>query len=484
MLAKLRVHYTPLAKPTAALMSSRVCVPTTSGAAGGKRRRDAYDALIASPLYEPEMLDVHLSPAAMALVKDALARLDGPVVDYHCHVAGRGRGSSCCVHPSMRDDASLLDASGYLNRAKMRVFMCAFGTSAEDEDAAVAARLARLARHTPGGLRCMLLAFDQRHDKATGQPQPLSSAMLVPNDHVYGLAKAHPDIFSWACSVNPYRRDACEELERCHKLGARVVKWLPNSMLIDPADAACDGFYACCARLGMALLCHTGDETSVDFLGARVRNELGNPLRLRRALDAGVRVIAAHCASEGKQQDDAVRRSGALTPGLADLRPICLLARAGPVPGQGAWRPCHELLFEMMERDEWKELLFADISALILFRRLHVLVELLARPALFPRLVFGSDYPVPALGGRAIGMKPQPIAVRHGGAFTAQLVSSGLIDARQCELLLEVFNYNPVLFDLVLKLTVRHPTTGARLPASVFGAHPMLPVSGKDTSIT
>ena len=106
----------------------------------------------------------------------------------------------------------------------------------------------------------------------------------------------------------------------------------------------------------------------------------------------------------------------------------------------------------MMAEPAWASLLFADISALCIFRRLHVLVELLARPALFPRLVFGSDYPVPALGGRAIGMKPQPIAVRHGGAFTAQLVSSGLIDARQCELLLEVFNYNPVLF-LSEKLT-------------------------------
>ena len=123
----------------------------------GKRPRGAFDALIASPLYEPEAMDMHLSIEAMALVSRALARLEGPVVDYHCHVAGRGRGSACCVHPSMRDDASILNAAGYVNRAKMRVFMCAFGAGEDDTDAAVAQRLARLARHTPHGLHLSLI---------------------------------------------------------------------------------------------------------------------------------------------------------------------------------------------------------------------------------------------------------------------------------------------------------------------------------------
>lgn len=419
----------------------------------GKRPRGAFDALIGSPLYEPEAMDMHLSDEAMALVTRALGRLEGPVVDYHCHVAGRGRGSSCCVHPSMRDDASILNAAGYVNRAKMRVFMCAFGAGEDDTDEAVAARLARLARHTPHGLRCILLAFDQRHDKETGAPQPDQSAMTVPNDHVYGLAKAQPDIFGWACSVHPYRLDACEELERCYRRGARVCKWLPNSMIIDADDERCEPFYAACARLGMAILCHTGAETSVDFLGSRVVNELGNPLRLRRALRAGVKVIAAHCASEGEGQEDS-----------------------------GEWRPCQELLFDMMARDEWRGLLFADISALILFKRLHVLVEVLARPALFDRLVYGSDWPVPALGGRTVGTKAQPLALRHGGAIGAQLVLTGLITAAECDALHEVFQFNPLLFDLVLKLTVRHPSTGAMLPASVFSAHPLLPPLGPDVS--
>lgn len=130
-------------------------------------------------------------------------------------------------------------------------------------------------------------------------------------------------------------------------------------------------------------------------------------------------------------------------------------------------------------------------------------MELLAKPELFPRLVYGSDYPVPALGGRIVGTRPQPLALRHRGAFGAQLVTLGLLDAAQSDLLHEVrlhvrtprtraasvhgersrrqvFQYNPLLFDLVLKLTVRHPVTKTMLPAHVFGAHPLLPPFGKD----
>ena len=140
------------------------------------------------------------------------------------------------------------------------------------------------------------------------------------------------------------------------------------------------------------------------------------------------------------------------------------------------------------------------------FRRLHVLVELLAKPELFPRLVYGSDYPVPALGGRIVGTRPQPLAFRHRGAFGAQLVTLGLLDAAHCDLLHEVrmhartraratsahsrpasrqvFQFNPLLFDLVLKLTVRHPVTKIMLPAHVFGAHPLLPPFGQDVDAT
>ena len=50
----------------------------------------------------------------------------------------------------------------------------------------------------------------------------------------------------------------------------------------------------------MPLIAHAGLERAV--LG-REMHDYGNPLRLRRALDAGVRVVVAHCASMGEDRD-------------------------------------------------------------------------------------------------------------------------------------------------------------------------------------
>ena len=50
----------------------------------------------------------------------------------------------------------------------------------------------------------------------------------------------------------------------------------------------------------LPLISHAGLERAV--LG-REAHDFGNPLRLRRALDAGVRVVVAHCASLGEDRD-------------------------------------------------------------------------------------------------------------------------------------------------------------------------------------
>ena len=76
-----------------------------------------------------------------------------------------------------------------------------------------------------------------------------------------------------------------------------------------------------------------------------------------------------------------------------------------------------------------------------------------------------------------MGLKPQPLALFHGGAFEPQLVKLGLLGEDEARGLHEIFEYNPLLCDLVLKLTVRHPETKVMLPASLFGAHPELPVT-------
>jgi len=81
------------------------------------------------------------------------------------------------------------------------------------------------------------------------------------------------------------------------------------------------------------------------------------------------------------------------------------------------------------------------------------LTTILSRADLHHRLVNGSDYPLPAVN----------VLIRTG-----PLAKLGYIDADETEALREIYHYNPLLFDFVLKRTLKVPGTNKRLPPSVF----------------
>ena len=68
------------------------------------------------------------------------------------------------------------------------------------------------------------------------------------------------------------------------------------------------------------------------------------------------------------------------------------------------------------------------------------------------RLVNGSDYPL-------VNMKLLNLTLPF---YTSKLISS-----QERALLNEIYEMNPLLYDIVLKRTVRGPN-GERLPASIF----------------
>jgi hypothetical protein len=72
---------------------------------------------------------------------------------------------------------------------------------------------------------------------------------------------------------------------------------------------------------------------------------------------------------------------------------------------------------------------------------------------LHERIVNGSDYPLPAVN----------VLIR-----TRPLVKHGYITAKQSNSLKEIYEYNPLFFDFVLKRAVKLPGTERRLPARVF----------------
>jgi mannonate dehydratase len=180
-------------------------------------------------------------------------------------------------------------------------------------------------------------------------------------------------------------------------------------MGMDPASPRCDGFYDQLTRLKLPLLTHAGAEQAVH--GGRI-GEYNNPLRLRRPLERGVRVIMAHCASLGEYTDIDRGADGPKVPAFA------LFAR-------------------LMDEPRYQGELYGDISATVQSNRVGTaLATLLARNDWHPRLINGSDYPLP-------GVLPL-VSMRR-------FVEQGYLKQAEAGVLAEIRRYNPLLFDFVLK---------------------------------
>ncbi|MBL8858605.1 MAG: amidohydrolase [Planctomycetes bacterium] len=371
--------------------------------------------------YEPNEYATRLSATAKALVDAALSDLDADrIFDDHVHIPGLGADDSGCrVNPKM------LSWAHPKSRVQFLVYADASRiTDLNQGDRQYVERLVALARGMPKHGRLGLLAFDANY-APDGTLVEERTEMYTPNTWPIQIAREFPDIFTPIASVHPYRDDAALELARAAEGGAHIVKWLPNAMGIDPADPRCDAFYAEMVRLDMVLLSHAGTEHAVDAAEAQ---EFGNPLRLRRALDRGVKVIVAHCGSLGESTD------------LDDPA--------------GAQADNFDLFLRLMDEPRYVGLAFGEISAMTQINRCgRPLEQLLARTDLHERLVNGSDYPLPAINVLF---------------STCKLARLGYITDDERALLNEIYDVNPLLFDLVLKRCLKHPERGTRFPASVF----------------
>jgi len=362
------------------------------------------------------------STHAQELIDAALEGLKpGPILDAHLHIVGLGAAESgCWVHPRMTD------VLGHpKDWAKFQIYQSAAGVEdLRNADSEYVRVLQQRLDSMPVPVHALVFAFDQVHDQ-DGTPQPALSEFFTPNAHVLEVASEQPMMHAVA-SVHPYRKDAVQALHAAAQAGAVAVKWLPNAQRIDPASALCDPAYKALKELGLPLITHAGHEKAVE---AEEAQELGNPLRLRRPLEQGVRVIVAHCASLGEYSDSE-----------------------DPL---GTKRTSLELFLRLMDSPQYEGLLWGEISALTLLTRVEdALPRMLRRTDLHHRLVNGSDYPIPAI---------DPLI------NTWQLQAAGLIAPGDRAALSELWSENPLLFDFVLKRHLRtEDAPHARFAASIF----------------
>ena len=341
------------------------------------------------------------------------------VWDVHTHLIGNGdSGSGIRLNPAM------LEWSSPAHSVRYNFYINASCSNLKQGiDLGYVDRLVKLQSEFPEGAKSMLLAFDAYHN-LDGIAEYDKTSFYVPNKYVHTVSQTYSDRFEWTASIHPYRDDAISQLDNAVKNGARCVKWLPAVMGMDPFSEKCDDFYQALIRHNIPLITHAGNEYAV----AGVQHqEYGNPLRLRRALDQGVKVIVAHCANEGNGTDF---ESKSHNKKLSNFK----------------------LFVRLMDDKQYENNLFADISAMTQIN--HVgppLIQIIQRDDWHHRLLNGSDYPLP-------GVMP---------LFSTKLMhDKHYITESEAGILEQLRQYNPLLYDFVLKRSLRVGTQ--RLSDSVF----------------
>jgi len=271
-----------------------------------------------------------------------------PVIDIHCHGAGIGAGTSGCrVSRRMRSSW------------KLRSYLKAFGVTAAElarkGDMLVLQRLSERLAASRTVHQAVVFALDGAVD-AAGRFDETRTELFIPNAFIQKGCRRYSNLL-FGASVNPLRRDALERLDRAAAQGAVLVKWLPSIQGIDPACSSLIPFYRRLAALNLPLLSHTGEEHSF----TRADNTLADPQRLRLALEQGVTVIAAHCASNGRSD------------GRPNFQRFLALMREFPN-------------------------LHGDISALTQVNRPGHLQRILKHTEYHDRLHYGTDMPLPCTG--------------------------------------------------------------------------------------
>ncbi|WAC20633.1 amidohydrolase family protein [Luteolibacter sp. SL250] len=265
-----------------------------------------------------------------------------PVIDCHVHLVGNGRkGSGCWIRMSGWHRW----LGGFM--AKMIGMPVSF--EHEEFDAAYVSRLADFVKESSADQILLLAQEEVYHEDGTKRD---FGSFHVPNDYLFEVCSGNP-AFLPAVSIHPARKDALEELDRCLAQGARALKLLPNCLDVDCSRPAYDAFWEKMAEAGLPMLAHTGGEMTVP-----VANKLyQDPRYLERPLEIGVKIIAAHAASNSSLWDEDY----------------------------------FDVLVEMMRRHPN---LYGDSSALNTPVRSSAFAKIL-HCDLADRFVHGSDFPVP-----------------------------------------------------------------------------------------
>jgi predicted TIM-barrel fold metal-dependent hydrolase len=266
------------------------------------------------------------------------------MIDIHVHLAAIPDGKNgCYISPKM--------LKGFLFRSLLKKMNLSPEDPAGTNERYIQ-KLISLLKESKYVKQAVILAMDGVYD-SVGNLNQEATHFLTGNDYVLTTARRFPECFLAGASINPQRRGAVEELHRVADAGAVLVKILPNSQQFDPNNPSYKSFWKALAQRKIPLLSHVGYEFSLWGKDQSV----GDPARLRNALEEGITVVAAHGASFGLFFYEKY------------------------------WATLVEFVRHYPN-------FYWDASALSLPNRAGMLLRLSRHPELHSRMVFGTDYPL------------------------------------------------------------------------------------------
>jgi predicted TIM-barrel fold metal-dependent hydrolase len=275
------------------------------------------------------------------------------IIDVHCHHLAFSPKNGGYAHPKFANSYQIrwyLNAIGILN--KKQAFLEKLPPFEYIDELYRTSLIQEVEQSSL--THAVILAFDGVYDK-NGYFDPKKTPESVTNDAVIELCKESPKML-FGASINPLRKDWSDELDKCLEADTVLIKWLPNVMGFDPNDNRLELFYRRLYENKLPILMHVGFEYAMPNIDIR----FAGLDRLETALKFGVTVIAAHCCGGDICFDS--RRS------FNELR--CLVEK---YPN-----------------------LYLDVAALASFHRKSRFLNAINDPLISSRLVFGTDYPVPA----------------------------------------------------------------------------------------
>jgi uncharacterized protein len=223
-----------------------------------------------------------------------------PKIDVHIHLAGTGCcNSGCWISQSFRRRYTFL-----ILKAMLKI---------RDEDLKTTADVdwqRKVSDLVAGSVvdYGVVLGFDGVYDPATNDIDLSRSQMIIPHDWVFATCKKYTNLLPGP-SINPFKKNALQELDECIQKGAVLIKWLPATQSIDVGSPDLKEFYRKMAAAKIPLLVHMGGERTFK----EVSPEFNNVLSMQVPLSMGVKVIAAHSATriigskEKDQQSDLIQ---------------------------------------------------------------------------------------------------------------------------------------------------------------------------------